>query len=252
MVSSCRSCLYNFFVYIFPLPQPPPGIIVRTGDSDSDDGHEEDLDLPPPPNIALPPPPPSPGSSDRPGTNPDCSICFAAPSVVRFAGRNCAHGFCDECAKFSLEAIMNADQVCCLWVCASVCVCDALMRCVCVWMCACVFGSGIVASICHFSILLTTSTCPIPQHHTFTPTIPHQPQPLSFRRGARGAWRRTRMTRGRRRSGATSRAESSSVWRSGRCLATTLPSGLCTSRFSRPLLPARYRGFRANGRGGGG
>ena len=58
--------------------------------------------------------------------------------MVRFAGRNCAHGFCDECAKFSLEAIMNADQVCYVWL----CVCCALMCvsvCGCVDVCVCVY-----------------------------------------------------------------------------------------------------------------
>lgn len=43
-------------------------------------------------------------------TAPDCAVCYAAPATVRMVGRNCTHGFCDECAEHSLESILESGQ----------------------------------------------------------------------------------------------------------------------------------------------
>ena len=92
----------------------PPGIVLPDGGGGGGVGGggvgDGDDTLPPPVVLSLPPPLRSPGNQ-RPRTSEECSVCFAAPSVVRMVGRACTHGFCDECAKFSLEAILNADQV---------------------------------------------------------------------------------------------------------------------------------------------
>ena len=43
-------------------------------------------------------------------TDSTCSVCMFAEATVRLVGRECKHGFCAECARYSLEAILNDSQ----------------------------------------------------------------------------------------------------------------------------------------------